>query len=190
LTFRKKRHVTLTGYLNLFVFRHRRARSPHLPYGEGKQRADRTRHPSTLSVWTSLPGRTWSRGRREMNLSREHLRWRNGWEPGCRETDRAGRSPGFRCAGSPVNRNVVSLSPFGVRWCDLNPDCTGSDGEETQGSCTAPMAARPLGCREPAPWSKTLESSRFRTVNGMRAGVQENRGDTLDRYGRGETSKG
>jgi hypothetical protein len=94
---------------------------------------------------------------------------------------------------APVRRWIATLCrfrPSGCGWCDLNPDCTGSDGEETQGSCTAPMAARPLGCREPAPWSKTLESSRFRTVNGMRAGVQENRGDTLDRYGRGETSKG
>jgi hypothetical protein len=44
--------------------------------------------------------------------------------------------------------------------------------------------------REPVPWRKTLESSHLRMVNGRRAGVRENRGDTADCYGRGEASKG
>jgi len=58
-----------------------------------------------------------------------------------------------------------------------------------------PKGHRPT--REPVPWRKALESSHLRSrkregvmVNGRRAGVRENRGDTADCCGRGEASKG
>lgn len=102
------------------------------------------------------------------------------------------RAPGpewFAPLGNVRSKVPRRSGSFGSRWQE--PGKTKRERRRNPRKLYGSHDRKVVGStREPVPWRKALESSHLRMVNGKKAGVRENRGDTADCYGRGEASKG